>query len=209
MSTRSSATAMSRRSGTSQVINALLSGPEGRIAVTYMEWAAAPRQTIGWTIIDSEKAAHDFADRIAAEPVYGERRTSISGALYEAVNLIEGNDIVSHRQVIDVSGDGANNSGPPVEEARDFALKRDITINGLPILLNANGPRQGYDIDSISTATTSIASSAGRARSSRRCSISTSCQRRSARSWCWRSRVSMWRRRRRPRSTPRRRDVPC
>ncbi|MDP3737410.1 MAG: DUF1194 domain-containing protein [Hyphomonadaceae bacterium] len=133
-----------------QVINALLSGPEGRIAVTYLEWAAEPRQVIPWTIIDSEKTARDFADKVAAEPVYGERRTSISAALFDAANLIETNDITSHRQVIDVSGDGANNSGLPVEEARDFVLRRGITINGLPILLNVGyGPRQGYDIDHL------------------------------------------------------------
>lgn len=121
------------------VINALTSGPQGRIAVTYMEWANDARQVIPWTIIDSAKAANDFADSLAAEPIYGERRTSITRALYEAEQLIRENDITSHRQVIDVSGDGANNAGGPVEEARDFVLKRNININGLPILLHADG----------------------------------------------------------------------
>jgi hypothetical protein len=132
------------------VINALMSGPEGRIAVTYMEWAAGTYPIIPWTIIDSEAAAKAFADRLANEPRYSERRTSISTALYEAVPLITDNDIASHRQVIDVSGDGANNSGPPVEEARDFALKNKIVINGLPIMLNSD-PRfqQGYDIPNL------------------------------------------------------------
>ncbi len=127
------------------VIDALMSGPEGRIAVTYMEWAGdyQPRQIIGWTIIDSAKAAHAFADEMAAVPINGERRTSISTALYEAARLIEENDIASHRQVIDVSGDGANNAGPPVEEARDAVLKKNIVINGLPILLN-QGRGGGY-----------------------------------------------------------------
>jgi hypothetical protein len=120
------------------VINALMSGPEGRIAVTYMEWAGeySPRQVIGWTIIDSEKASLAFADELAATQIEGERRTSISTALYEGARLIEENDIASHRQAIDVSGDGANNAGPPVEEARDAVLKKNIVINGLPILLN-------------------------------------------------------------------------
>ncbi|MDP3493076.1 MAG: DUF1194 domain-containing protein [Hyphomonadaceae bacterium] len=121
------------------VINALTGGPEGRIAVTYMEWANDARQVIPWTIIDSAKAANDFADRLAAEPIYGERRTSITTALYEAERLIRENGITSYRQVIDVSGDGANNAGGPVEEARDFVLKRKININGLPILLHTNG----------------------------------------------------------------------
>ena len=126
------------------VVNALMSGPEGKIAVTYMEWANQARQVIPWTIIDSAKAANDFADRLAAEPIYGERRTSISTALYEAERLIRENGISSRRQVIDVSGDGANNSGAPVEEARDFVLSRKININGLPILLHADG-RGGFN----------------------------------------------------------------
>src|SRR5262245_26225000 len=47
------------------VINALMSGPQGRIAVTYMEWAGegATYQVIPWTIIDSNNAAHAFADK--------------------------------------------------------------------------------------------------------------------------------------------------
>lgn len=131
------------------VVNALMSGPEGRIAVVYMEWAGdfEPFVTIPWTIIDSEKAAHDFADRLAAEDVFGEQRTSISTALIKATELIEGNDIASHRQVIDVSGDGANNAGPPVEAVRDEVVKRGISINGLPIMLNK--PREFYDIDHL------------------------------------------------------------
>ncbi|MFT3724199.1 MAG: DUF1194 domain-containing protein [Hyphomonadaceae bacterium] len=126
------------------VINALMSGPRGKIAVTYMEWANQARQVIPWTIIDSAKAANDFADKLAAEPIYGERRTSISTALYEAERLIRENGISSHRQVIDVSGDGANNWGGPVEEARDFVLGKKIGINGLPILLHSDG-RGGFN----------------------------------------------------------------
>ena len=131
------------------VINALISGPRGRIAVTYMEWAGdfQPIQLIPWTIIDGEKAALSFADRIAAEPVYGEQRTSISTALYEAARLIDDNEFSSHRQVIDVSGDGANNAGPPVERARDDVLKRGIIINGLPIMLGK--PMEFYDIEHL------------------------------------------------------------
>jgi hypothetical protein len=135
------------------VINALMSGPQGRIAVTYMEWAGegATYQVIPWTIIDSSNAAHAFADRLAEEPIRGERRTSISGALFAAADLIEGNDIVAFRRAIDVSGDGANNAGLPVEEARAYVLRRDITINGLPILLNkpGGGFGNGYDIEHL------------------------------------------------------------
>jgi hypothetical protein len=131
------------------VINALTSGPEGKIAVMYMEWAGDfdPIPTIPWTIIDSAKAAHDFADRLENEPIFGEQRTSISTALLAAKDYILNNNISSHRQVIDVSGDGANNAGQLVEPARDAVVKAGIVINGLPIMLNK--PREFYDIDHL------------------------------------------------------------
>jgi hypothetical protein len=131
------------------VIDAILSGPQGRVAVTVMEWAGdfEPIDVIPWTILDSEKSVRAFADRLADQPIHGEQRTSISNALFSAMTRIERNDIASHRQVIDVSGDGANNAGPPVEEARDYVLKRGVTINGLPIMLNK--VLQYYDIEHL------------------------------------------------------------
>lgn len=131
------------------VINALMAGPEGRIAVMYMEWAGDfdPIPTIPWTIIDSPEAAHAFADRLEKEPIYYEQRTSISTALLAAQNYILNNDIASHRQVIDVSGDGANNAGRLVEPVRDQVVKSGIIINGLPIMLNK--PKEFYDIDHL------------------------------------------------------------
>ncbi len=131
------------------VVNALMSGPEGKIAVTYMEWAGDfdPTVAVPWTIIDSEKSALAFAQRLADEPIYGEQRTSISTALITATRLIEDNNIASHRQVIDVSGDGANNAGPYVAPVRDEVVKRGIIINGLPIMLNK--PKEFYDIDHL------------------------------------------------------------
>jgi hypothetical protein len=131
------------------VVNAILSGPQSRIAVTVMEWAGdfEPIDIIPWTILDSEASVRAFADRLADQPIHGEQRTSISNALYSAMVRIERNDIASHRQVIDVSGDGANNAGPPVEEARDYVLKRGVTINGLPIMLEK--PLQYYDIEHL------------------------------------------------------------
>jgi hypothetical protein len=131
------------------VISAMLSGPEGRIAVMYMEWAGDfdPIPTIPWTIIDSAESARKFADVLAEEPIYGEQRTSISRALLTARDYIQKNNIASHRQVIDVSGDGANNAGPLVEAARDAVVKSGIVINGLPIMLNK--PKEFYDIDHL------------------------------------------------------------
>jgi hypothetical protein len=131
------------------VISAMLSGPEGKIAVLYMEWAGDfdPIETIPWTIIDTKEAAAKFADRLANEPIYGEQRTSISRALATAKEHITRNSIASHRQVIDVSGDGANNAGRLVEGVRDEVVKAGIVINGLPIMLNK--PKEFYDIDHL------------------------------------------------------------
>ncbi|MBJ7408677.1 MAG: DUF1194 domain-containing protein, partial [Bradyrhizobium sp.] len=131
------------------VVNAMLSGPEGKVAVLYMEWAGDfdPIETIPWTIIDSAEAATKFSERLENEPIYGEQRTSISRALETAQQHILKNNISSHRQVIDVSGDGANNAGRLVEPARDQVVKSGIVINGLPIMLNK--PKEFYDIDHL------------------------------------------------------------
>ena len=128
---------------------AVSSGPEGRIAVTYMEWGGDfdPIVLIPWTILDGPQAAKAFADKLAGEPVSSLSRTSISNALYSAADLADKNDISSHRRVIDVSGDGANNAGDPVEKARDAVIKRGFTINGLPIMLEK--PKEFYDIDHL------------------------------------------------------------
>ncbi len=48
--------------------------------------------------------------------------------------LFEANAYRGLRRVIDISGDGANHNGEPVTVARDAALARGITINGLPIM---------------------------------------------------------------------------
>jgi hypothetical protein len=131
------------------VIRAITGGHEGRIAVTYLEWGGAydPRPTIPWTIIDSPAAAHAFADRLASAPVISEQRTSISNALLASSVLLQTSNFTSHRDVIDVSGDGANNTGPQVDRARDEILRQGIIINGLPIMIRP--PTQFYDIEHL------------------------------------------------------------
>lgn len=131
------------------VINAITAGPEGRIAVMYMEWAGdfEPIPLIEWTILSDKASVIAFADRLEREPLWGEQRTSISRALETAAGYILGNNISSSRQVIDVSGDGPNNAGMPVALARDEVVSRGITINGLPIMLNK--PLEFYDIEHL------------------------------------------------------------
>ncbi len=76
-----------------------------------------------------------LADEILKTPVRRASRTSISGAIYFAMPLFDQDPYRGLRRVIDISGDGPNNNGAPVTGARDEALSKGITINGLPIMV--------------------------------------------------------------------------
>jgi hypothetical protein len=121
-----------------EVLAAIRAGFLGRIAVIYVEWAGPGSQTIvaPWTIIDGPESAASFTAQVSAAQISPMRATSISGALRFAGTLFDGNGIQSTRQVIDVSGDGPNNAGFPVLQAREEVLARGITINGLPIMIH-------------------------------------------------------------------------
>jgi hypothetical protein len=118
-----------------QVQRAISSGPNGRIAITYVEWAGQTIQSIviSWRILASSKDTLAFADELAAKPISRARRTSISAALQRSAQLFEASPVQGLRRVIDVSGDGPNNSGGPVVSARDQVVASGIVINGLAI----------------------------------------------------------------------------
>ena len=119
------------------VINAIRSGPNGRIAISYLEWGERDYQSIvvPWTIISSARQAHEFADALLTRSISQAKRTSISNALRFASAMIRENKIKSLRKVIDVSGDGPNNSGLPVSVARDATVRQGIVINGLAFVI--------------------------------------------------------------------------
>jgi hypothetical protein len=131
------------------VQDAIAHGLNGRIAVIYMEWAGAGDQkvVVPWTLIDSRASANAFAAALDQQPTRRAARTSISGALDFAVKLLADKPVVAMRQVIDVSGDGANNQGRPIQAARADALAQSITINGLPIMLKQGGYFDIADLD--------------------------------------------------------------
>jgi hypothetical protein len=120
-----------------EFLQALRQGAHGKIAVTYFEWAGQLDQKIvmPWRVIDGPESADAVAAEIARAPIRRASRTSISGALRFAKPLFDDSGYRGLRRVIDVSGDGANNSGPLVEITRDDVLAAGITINGLPIML--------------------------------------------------------------------------
>jgi hypothetical protein len=118
------------------VVEAMLSGPHRRIAVCFLEWATVGQQgiVVDWTMIDSEAAARSFGGRLVEAPRSFVGSTSISSAIDFSVRQLERAPFTAERHVIDISGDGNNNSGRPVVDARDEALAKDITINALVIL---------------------------------------------------------------------------
>lgn len=132
------------------VLDAITFSGEGRIAVTYVEWGDYTSQAVvvPWTIIGGAEDAEKFAADLLA--VQGRRafgRNAIGAALLAGRDLILGNDIDSFRQVIDISGDSANNwNGPTIGDARTQVLDAGITINGLPILCRyCESGRAGFD----------------------------------------------------------------
>ena len=126
---------------------AIAAGWHGRVAIAYFEWSgfAQDGHLVPWRIVDGPDAAAALAEEITAMPVRRSRGTSIARALAFATVLLEDDLVTAPRSIIDVSGDGANNTGPPVTEARDAAVARGITINGLPVMAFRGGALPGLD----------------------------------------------------------------
>ncbi len=119
-----------------QVIDAIRHGFHGRIAVLYFEWAGLGynRLLADWTIIHDDASAAAFRAILLDNPPERMPRTSISQAIDYALPQFVRSPHQGKRRVIDISGDGPNNWGRPVTEARDEAVAAGITINGLPIV---------------------------------------------------------------------------
>ncbi|AXS42401.1 DUF1194 domain-containing protein [Breoghania sp. L-A4] len=124
-----------------EVLEAIRIGPTGRIAVAYVEWGGDGEQYIvaDWQIIDGPDTAAVFASKVAEAPLRQVQRTSITSALSFSVAMIDDNQYFGLRRVIDMSGDGPNNQGGQVTQARDLALTKGITINGLPLMMKGTG----------------------------------------------------------------------
>ena len=119
-----------------KVLDAVTSGRHRRIAICYVEWSGASAQqlVIDWTVIDGPDAARKFGDQLLELPRSFAERTSISGGIDFAMAVLARAPYTSARKTIDISGDGTNNSGRDVTAARDEALAKGVTINGLAIL---------------------------------------------------------------------------
>jgi hypothetical protein len=120
----------------SKVLDAIHGGPAGQIAVAYVEFASSfeVRTVLDWSLIRDKASALAFVDRLAAAPRSYWGRTAISAGVDHAVRLFGESGFTAARRVIDVCGDGTNNAGREVADARDDAVKAGIIINGLAII---------------------------------------------------------------------------
>jgi hypothetical protein len=118
-----------------EVLDAIRAGPLGSIAVAYMEWGGPQSQVliVDWHVIQDEASARRFGDKLVSAPRGAVGWNSISNAIDFSVRLVDGNAIEGTRKVIDVSGDGPNIGGRPIEAARDEAVAKGFTINALAI----------------------------------------------------------------------------
>lgn len=119
-----------------EVVQAIELGAHGRIALMMFEWAndTHARLIVDWSLIEDQSDAERFAEQVLEDNSFGQRRTSISGAIRRAASLLEEVPFDAARHVIDISGDGPNNHGTPVTSARDAAVESGIVINGLPLM---------------------------------------------------------------------------
>jgi len=127
-----------------RVLAAIRGGGSGTIVVCFIEWSGAGEQNIvaDWTVIQNEEDAGGLAATIRDAPRSFIGRTSISGAIDFAMQRFAAAKPQGNRRIIDISGDGTNNSGRAVTEARDEALAQGVTINGLAIINDK--PNPGY-----------------------------------------------------------------
>jgi Protein of unknown function (DUF1194) len=118
-----------------QVISAIEGGPVGAIAVKYLEFAGSyeVKNVIDWTIIHDAASAKAFVQALTDAPRSFRGRTAIGEGIALATQDLAESGLEATRKVIDVCGDGTNNSGREVTDARDAALKQGIAINGLAI----------------------------------------------------------------------------
>jgi Protein of unknown function (DUF1194) len=127
-----------------RVLAAIRGGATGSIAICFVEWSGAGEQNVvaDWAVIHDEEDAGGFAAVILAPPRSFIGRTSISGAIDFAMERFAAAPPRASRRIIDISGDGTNNSGRPVTDARDQAVAQGVTINGLAIINDK--PNPGY-----------------------------------------------------------------
>jgi len=124
------------------VISAIQGGPIGSIAVAFVEFAGAGQVTtvLPWTILKDDATTRTFAEKMQAAPRSAWGHTAIGDGITAAEQELANSGVTASRRIIDIAGDGTNNAGRPVQEARDEAARQGITINGLAIANESDIP---------------------------------------------------------------------
>lgn len=124
-----------------EVLRAIQGGGIGCIACTLFTWSDSDSQEdlVPWTRIGDEDSAERFAAAIDAAPRRTWSYTSISGAMEHAMRLYRRSRFEGTRRVLDISGDGMNNSGRRLDGVRAGMLEEGIIMNGLAVLDRAPG----------------------------------------------------------------------
>jgi hypothetical protein len=119
-----------------RVLAAIHAGAIGAIAVSYVEFAGSfeVRTVMDWRIVRDAAGARAMTDAIETAPRSYWGRTSISAGIDHAMQMLAEAPLEAQRRVIDVAGDGTNNSGRNADAARDDAVAAGVTINGLAII---------------------------------------------------------------------------
>jgi Protein of unknown function (DUF1194) len=127
-----------------RVLNAIQSGPYRAIAVTFVEWSGSDSQKVvaDWIVVRDEETASDLVNTLRTAPRSFAGFTSISAAIDFSMQHFSQSNAESERRIIDISGDGTNNGGRSVTDARDEAVAAGVTINGLAII--NQHPNPGY-----------------------------------------------------------------
>src|SRR4029079_12000277 len=93
------------------------------------------RQGVPWRLLHDAADGSRFAEEAEKSHLsIGSTQTAVSQDIQVCIKLLETNAFEGRLRRIDLSGDGRNNSGIAPATARDAALARHITVNGLPIL---------------------------------------------------------------------------
>jgi hypothetical protein len=129
-----------------RVMEAIHSGPHAAIALCFLEWAGEAEQkvVVEWATIRNDADAGKFAAALLNAPRSFVGRTAIGTALDFSMGVLGESGVVADRKVIDVSGDGTNNQGRVVTEARDAAVNAGVVINGLSIFNRRAAEMGGY-----------------------------------------------------------------
>jgi hypothetical protein len=132
------------------VVKAIWNQPYGRMAVAVVEWSDSATVVIPWTIVEDEASSAQFAAMMDDVARTSRGSTALGTAIAFAIDLFDSCGCDAARRVIDVSGDGVNNSGALSSSAgRDRAVERGVVINGLPITGDSSdaGLYEHYDTE--------------------------------------------------------------